>query len=118
MKVLGKLFRRDPAPEAPTMPSPQRSPAPPPLAASQLTPVPPVRRLTPMPPPLPGPPALAVARVELEDSVDQAFEQVVVRSGQAEGPPPASAATVADLAAVHGTYFELAVEYCAPVRNL
>src|SRR5438046_2823721 len=120
MKVLGKLFRRDPAPEVPAMASPHRSPAPLAPAARKLTPVPPPRRLTPVPPPLPGraparaaaptAPALAVARDELEDSVDEAFEQVVVRSGQTEGPlPAASATTAADLAALHGTYLELAV---------
>jgi hypothetical protein len=111
------------------MPSPHRSPAPLAPTARKLTPVPPARRLTPVPPPLPGrpparaaaptAPALAVARDELEDSVDEAFEQVVVRSGQTEGPlPAASATTAADLAALHGTYLELAVEYCAPVRNV
>ena len=105
------------------MPIPQRAPAPPSPPARKLTPVPPAaRRLTPVPPPLPRsappqPPAppLAVARTELERSLDRAFDQILV-----PGPPRAvpMPATAADLAALHDTYVDLAVEYCVPVRNV
>ena len=100
------------------MPMPQRSPAPPVASppARKLTPVPPA---APAPPPLPRrapppAPALAVPRQDLESSVDRAFDHLVA---PATAPAPGRA-TAEDLAAMQGTYAELAVAYCAPVRNV
>jgi hypothetical protein len=86
------------------MPSPQQAPVP--------------RKLTPVPPALPRrPPAppLAAPRAEVEDSIDRAFDHLVAPA-KAAGAKPATSA--ADLAELQGTYLELAVAYCAPVRNV
>src|SRR6185436_5122646 len=124
MKVLARLFRREAATEA-AMPSPERSLPPPSSPARKLTPVPPAAAL-PLPPPLPPrrapapatapAPALAVAPKELERSLDRAFDQIVQPSGAAAGK--AAAATAEDVAAMQSTYLELAVDYCAPIRDV
>jgi hypothetical protein len=110
------------------MPKPERSPAPPPLPARKHTPAStPAREMTP--PPLPGraapaaaPPAaakndLAMGKNELEHSLDDAFKQMVAPP-PSRGTAPRPAATAADMAALHATYLDLAVEYCTPVRNV
>ena len=139
MSVFARLFQREgeendespvPGPSIQPAPSPAPSATPLPAAPSPGSPPPPL-----VPPPLPAPrakpvsappavPALQVAvpAHELVSSVDRAFDDLLA-------PPPAATAparqaiapgisTAADLAALHATYAELAVEYCAPVRNV
>jgi hypothetical protein len=116
MKVLARLFRRETASEA-LMPNPQRSSAPATPVAKTAPVPPPLPRRSPAPPA--AAPALAVESDELENSLDQAFDQMVDPARPAAGGArPSPASTASDMAAVHSTYAELAVEYCAPVRNI
>jgi hypothetical protein len=94
-------------------------------AAQRLTTQPPAPLRVAAPPPLPAaPPPVAMPAEELAASLDKAFEALVATSparptvtGGPRGAVP-GASSPADIAAMQATYAELAVEYCAPVRNV
>jgi hypothetical protein len=79
---------------------------------------PPSRSLTPAATAI----VVAMPPDEVAASVEEAFDQLVApaRSSGSPAEQPASpgTSTAADLAALHATYAELAVEHCAPVRNV
>jgi hypothetical protein len=87
-------------------------PIPPPLPA----------RAAPVPPPPPEVSPLAVPAAELASSVDEAFAGILAPARSAPAPEAEvsspGVSTPADLAALHATYAALAVDYCAPVRNV
>lgn len=140
MSVFARLFQRDGQENEDRLDPPGSAPLPAPPAARRLTPAPPpsVPRESappvPVPPPLPrraapATPAPAVAQLavpanELASSVDEAFQDILApvrtrsASSSAREAVTPGVSTAADLAALHATYAELAVEYCAPVRNV
>jgi hypothetical protein len=99
------------------------TPAPTPVLA--VSPAPTPVPVTPLPPtPAPAPVATPTPPVptdpSLHKAIDAAVDALIAPAAAAApaGKPGGGRSTAVDLAALHATYAELSVEYCAPVRNV
>jgi hypothetical protein len=118
--AAGAARRLTPAPAPPAPPSaspPPLRPGGPPKLPRSAAPV------AAAPAPVAAAAAVAVPAAELAASLDKAFDALVAPAPAGPARTDAGAvvpgkSTAADIAALHATYAELAVEYCAPVRNV
>ncbi len=125
-----------PVPAPTPAPKPVAAPTPPPKPVAAPTPAPvPVPAPTPAPVPVPAMTSPATnPESSLEGDIEAAVDALITPepelvpaasgngaagAGEHRGKlATAGVSTEADVAVLHATYTELAIEYCAPVRNL